>query len=75
MSTGWKDHEPAPIEFMHGRMLEMFHELRISRVGEGHRNVKINGGDFNMIIARAKTETYAKYPNQVNSNPIKKDQI
>jgi len=74
MSSGWENHEPAPLEFFHGKMMELFHEFRRSKVGE-NINVEINGGDFSNIIAKAKLETYAKYPNQVNSNAILKTEV
>ena len=72
MSEGWENHEPAPIEFLHGRLLELFHEWR-KKQGEDI-SVKIDGKVFNDLIAKAKTETYAKYPKQkLRENILKTD--
>jgi hypothetical protein len=59
MSSGWENHEPAPIEFMHGRLMDLFHEWRRGRTE--NMSVEIHGGEFNDLIAKAKTETYKKY--------------
>lgn len=61
MSTGWENHEPAPIEFLHGRIMDLFHEFRRSKIGQENLSVEMTGNDFNNIIAKAKTETYSKY--------------
>jgi|GEM_PF-3186329 len=55
----WEGKEPAPIEYLHGRLLEHFHEYRLSRTKE--TTVAIDGVEFNKLIAKAKTETYEKY--------------
>ena len=60
MSYGWKNHEPDPIEFLHCRLMDLFHEWRKTKTE--NTDVEINGTEFNNIIAKAKTETYAKYP-------------
>ncbi len=73
MSTGWENHEPAPIEFLHGRLLDLFHEWRRSKTE--NLSVEIDGTAFNSIIAKAKTETYAKYPKQGLRNPVPKTEI
>ena len=62
MSYGWENYEPAPIEFLHGRLMDLFHEWR--RTKTENTTVEINGNDLNNIIAKAKTETFAKYPKQ-----------
>jgi hypothetical protein len=59
MSDEFKKYESAPIEWMHGRMIDLFHEWRKSKTV--NTTVEINGSDFNNIIAKAKIETYAKY--------------
>ena len=59
MSLGWENHEPAPIEFLHGRMMDLFHEWRKTKTE--NTTVEINGNDFSKIIAKAKMETYEKY--------------
>jgi hypothetical protein len=62
MSYGWENHEPAPIEFMHGRLMDLFHEWRKTKTE--NTTVEITGVELNNIIAKAKLETYAKYPKQ-----------
>mgnify|MGYP005751799049 FL=1 len=59
MDNSWENLEPAPIEFMHGRMMELFHEWRRARTSD--TQVSMNGTDFGNIIAKAKMETYEKY--------------
>jgi hypothetical protein len=75
MSQGWENHEAAPIEFLHGRLMDLFHEYRRSTVGQENLSASMTGNEFNNIIAKAKTETYKKYPKQVNSNAILKTDI
>lgn len=62
MSQGWENHEPAPIEFLHSRLMDLFHEWRKTKTD--NTTVEIDGIAFNNIIAKAKTETYAKYHKQ-----------
>lgn len=59
MSTGWENHEPSPIEFMHGVLLDEFHRLRKTKTE--NTPVEIDGIEFNRIVAKAKTDTYEKY--------------
>jgi hypothetical protein len=59
MSTGWENHEPSPIEFMHGRLMDEFHKWRKERTE--NINVEINGMDFSRIVVEAKKATYEKY--------------
>lgn len=59
MDNSWENFEPAPIEFMHARMMEMFHDWRRERTSE--TTVMMNGSDFGNIIAKAKMQTYEKY--------------
>ncbi len=59
MAYGWEEHEPAPIEFLHGRLMDLFHDWRRSKTED--TSVEINGIELNNIIAKAKTETYEKY--------------
>ena len=56
MSKEWENHEPSPIEFMHGRLMDEFHKWRIARTES--INVKINGMEFNRITCAAKPNTY-----------------
>lgn len=73
MSTGWENHEAAPIEFMHGKMMDLFYELRLSKTKS--TTFEIDATEINNIIAKAKTETYAKYPKQVSSKAILKTEL
>lgn len=75
MSTGWENHEAAPLEFFHGRLQNLFHEWRILKHGKEDTNPKINGIEFNNLIAKAKQETYAKYPKQVSNKAILKTEL
>ena len=62
MSSGWENHEPAPMEFFHGRLMDLFHEFRLSKTTD--IKIEMDGSDFNKIVVKAKCETYAKYPKQ-----------
>ena len=73
MSTGWENYEPAPIEFLHGRIMDLFHEWRESKTE--NTSVEIDGSDLSKIIAKAKLETYAKYSKQKLDKPILKTEI
>jgi len=73
MSTGWENHESAPIEYFHGKLMDYFHEWRVSQTDD--ITIPINGSDLSKIIAKAKTDTYAKYPKQVSSKPILKSEM
>ena len=73
VSTEWENVEPAPIEFMHGRLLDLFHEWRKSKTE--NTTVEIDGIAFNNIIAKAKTETYAKYHKQNLKKTIPKSEM
>ncbi len=63
MSTGWDNYEPAPLEYFHGKLHDYFHEFRLSKTES--TEVLINGSDLAMIIAKAKKDTKAKYPNNI----------
>ncbi len=52
--------EPNPIEDLHGRLMELFHEYRLSKTQD--LKVEIDGQEFNKIIAQAKTDIYKKFP-------------
>lgn len=73
MSLGWENHEPAPIEFLHGRLMYLFHEWR--RTKTDNTTVEIDGSAFSNIIAKAKNETYAKYPKQKLQKAILKTEM
>ena len=68
MSSGWENKEPAPLESMHGKLMDLFHEFRLSK-GDS-TVVKIDGAELNNIIAAAKRDTYEKYPNHVSNTAI-----
>lgn len=71
MEQGWKDKKPAPLEYFHGELMEIFHAYRKSKTGDpGDEYVEINGKTLNSIIAQAKVLTYSEYPFHVNRNPI-----
>ena len=59
MSKGWENHEPSPIEFLHGRLMDEFHKWR-KEITE-NTTIEINGLAFNRIIVEAKKATYEKY--------------
>jgi len=73
MSTGWEKHEPAPIEFLHGRMMDLFHEWRKTKTE--HPIVEIDGSELSNIIAKAKIETYKKYSALNLQKPILKTEL
>jgi len=74
MSQGWENYEPAPLEFFHGVLMDKFHEFRTQK-GNADTLVMITGSDLNNLIAKAKMETYRKYPKQVNQSAILKTDI
>jgi hypothetical protein len=73
MDNSWDNYESAPLEFFHGRLIDLFHEFRQS-TGQTTQSI-MNGSDLNNIIAKAKIETYKKYPKQVSNQAIPKSEI
>lgn len=73
MDNSWDNFEPAPLEFFHARLFHHFHEYR--KKYSSANWVTIGGIEFGDIIARAKLETYAKYPKQVNNKAISKSEL
>ena len=73
MSTGWEKIEPSPIEFMHGRLLDLFHEWRKSITDDV--TVEINGSLFNDIVVKAKKEVYVKYKNLKLDEAVLKEKL
>ena len=61
--------EPSPIEFFHNSIIYEFHRFRA-----GERDdkiiVKIDGGELNDIVTKAKTATYEKYSALELDKPI-----
>lgn len=74
MSYGWENHEPAPLEFFHSKLFDLFHEFRVDKVGT-ETTVPINGIELGNIIAKSKMATYAKYPKQVNDKSVLKTDL
>ena len=62
MSTGWENHEQSPIEFMHGKLMDLFNEFRRDKTDS--TTVEINGSELNNIIAKSKRAVYKKYHKQ-----------
>lgn len=62
MSKGWENVEPAPIEFFHAKLLDLFHEWKRSKTEDA--DISIDGTTLNNLIAKAKIETYTKYRKQ-----------
>lgn len=75
LAESWKNHEPAPIEFFHGKIMDAFHELRRSKGDNAEHSITMNGLEMNNLIARIKTETYKKYPNHVSNQAIPKTEL
>ena len=75
MSQGWENYEPAPLEFFHGRLMDAFHEWRIAKFNKDELSPKISGNDLNNLIAKAKTDTYKKYPKHITQKAILKSEM
>jgi hypothetical protein len=75
MSQGWENHEPAVLEFVHGRVIDLFHEWRIKTHGKDKLDPPVTGTEIADFIWKAKMEAYKKYPKQVNSKAIPKSEI
>ena len=75
MSTGWENHEPSPIEFMHGRLMDEFHKWRKEQGEPADINVIINGIEFAKIVVAAKLATYEKYKVLGLDKPILKSKL
>lgn len=75
MDNSWDNHEPAPLEYFHGLMMDLFHEYRRAKVGQDNVVVEMTGIDLGNIIARAKMLTYQKYPKHITQDAIPKSEI
>jgi hypothetical protein len=75
MGYGWENHEPAPLEFFHGKLMDAFHELRLQKGDNPEKTLTIGGIEFGNMIAKIKMETYKKYPKQVSEKAILKSEI
>ena len=65
--------EPAPIEFLHARIIAIFHEWKRSKTNDD--SVEINGVELNNLIVSAKVETYNKYQSKDLQRPIPKTEM
>jgi hypothetical protein len=75
MAYGWENHEPAPLEFFHGKLMDSFHELRLQKGDNLDKTLTLDGIEFGNMIAKIKKETYRKYPKQVSELAIPKSEI
>jgi hypothetical protein len=75
MSEGWENHEPAPLEYFHGKLMDAFHELRLKKGDNPEKTLTLGGIEFGNMIDKIKMEVYKKYPKQVSSNAILKSEI
>lgn len=73
LMKSWEGYEPAPIEYLHSRMHELFHEFRNGKTNG--KDVLIDGIQFNKIIAKAKTDTYEKYKKLDLKRTIRKTEL
>ena len=73
MSTGWELHEPSPIEFMHGRLMDEFHKWRKQRTD--NITIEIDGNEFAKIVVAAKLATYEKYNALGLDKPVLKTRL
>jgi len=63
LKESWKGLKPAPIEFLHGKLMDLFHEYRRS-INKDDTYCYISGIELSNIIGMCKTLTYAEYPGQ-----------
>lgn len=75
MSSGWENHEPAPLEYFHGKLMDAFHQLRLQKGDNPERTLTLGGSEMNNLIAKIKVETYSKYPNAISQKAIQKDKV
>jgi hypothetical protein len=75
MSTGWENHEPAPLEYFHGKLMDAFHALRQQKGDNPEKTLTLTGIEFSDMIAKIKIETYRRYPHDVSNKPIPKNKM
>jgi hypothetical protein len=75
LKESWKNHEAAPLEFFHGKLMDAFHELRLSKGNNADRTITMGGIEMNNLIAKVKGMTYKKYPKQVSDKAILKTDL
>lgn len=73
MNDSWKDYEPSPIEFMHGKLMDEFHKWRKERTWS--IEVEINGSEFAKIVVAAKLATCEKYKKLGLDKPVLKSEL
>lgn len=71
----WEGLESAPLEFFHSRMMDLFHEWRRENFHPENLRPECSGIDIDKLVAKAKIETYKKYPKQVSDKPILKTEL
>lgn len=59
MSTGWNDHDPAPISVFHGEAQDHFHQIAKTEHGEGYKTC--DGSQVNIILATFKMKIMKEY--------------
>lgn len=70
----WDNYEPAPLEFLHVTLMDLFHSERLGQK-EG-LSCKLDGSQMNSLIAKAKCITYDKYPETIlTQNVVPKERF
>jgi len=71
----WENLAPAPLDFFHHRMWELWHQERARRHGSSQgapTEMTVSFRDIGDMIVRAKMDTYAEYPNSVSDKAVPK---
>jgi hypothetical protein len=71
MDNSWDNYDPAPIEFLHGELMNLFHQHR-NEAHAGRLTIPMDGITLGNLIALAKKTTYAKYPGEEKARPKQK---
>lgn len=58
-----KTYKANPTEYFHAKCLECFHKRRIDEF-DGEMSMCLDGGSFNEIIVKAKTDTLEEYEDE-----------
>jgi hypothetical protein len=56
-------------------LFDAFHELRLQKGDNQEKTLTLNGIEMNNLIAKAKKDTYKKYPKQVSQEAILKSDL
>jgi len=70
LPTSWEGLESSPIEFMHGKLMDAFHEWRRSKTE--NITVEIDGELFSAIVVKVKLLVYEKYKKLNLNRPVPK---